>query len=233
MTPINNSTSSSSSSGSEKKRTIGQIIDFIAKWLVLIIGLPIRIAAAIVAQFVSNGGTGRAVVGGVLFLIGSAISTDSIWQTLFQQRPVFPWFETSWSWANVVFAIFNPFFYLAFVIAVGVQVIEAYALRGKNPDAARRDLEDHMVYELESKPSGKIDLVGELWKDYKASGMRDRSSAGYVSIAVWVFDLVTTFAARNPFSYTSPLIILGCFLFNFGTMLSGEIGFKIWQLTKD
>jgi len=215
------------------KRSIGQIIDTIAKWAVLIVGLPIRAAAAIVAQFVANGGTGRAVVGGLLFMMGSAISADSIWQTVFRQRPVFPWFESGWSWFNVPAAVFNPFFYLAFLIAVGLQVIEAYALRGKNPDSARRDLQDHMVYDLESKPSGKIDLVSELWKDYKIAGMKDRSTAGLISLAIWTFDLVTTFAARNPFAYTDPSTVLCCILFNIATMMAGEIGFAIWQLTKD
>lgn len=129
--------------------------------------------------------------------------------------------------------MFNPFFYLAFLIAVGLQVIEAYALRGKNPDSARRELQDHMVYDLESKPSGKIDLVGELWRDYKVAGMRDRSTAGLISLAIWMFDLVTTFAARNPFAYTEPLTIVTCIMFNIATMLAGEIGFAIWQLTKD
>jgi hypothetical protein len=215
------------------KRSIGQIIDFIAKMIVLVVGMPIRFAAAIVAQFVGNGGVGRAVVGGLLFILGSAISADSIWQTVFQQRPLFPWFEAGWSWANVPLTVFNPFFYLAFLIAVGLQVVEAYALRGKNPDSARRELQDHMVYDLETKPSGKIDLVGELWRDYKVAGMRDRNTTGLISLAIWVFDLVTTFAARNPFSYTVPMTIILCILFNIGTMLAGEIGFAVWRLTKD
>ncbi|WP_189525211.1 hypothetical protein [Nostoc sp. 'Peltigera membranacea cyanobiont' 232] len=90
-----------------------------------------------------------------------------------------------------------------------------------------------MVYELETKPSGKIDLVGHLWVDYKTAGTRDRSSAGLVVIAVWAFDIVTTFAARNPFEFTAPFMILGCILFNIGTMMAGEIGFAIWRLTKD
>jgi hypothetical protein len=215
------------------KRSIGQVIDAIAKWAVLIVGLPIRAAAAIVAQFVANGGAGRAVVGGLLFMMGSAISADSIWQTVFRQRPVFPWFESGWSWFNVPAAVFNPFFYLGFFLAIGLQIVEAYALRGKNPDSARRELQDSMVYDLESKPSGKIDLVGELWKDYKTAGIKDRSTAGLISLAIWVFDFVTTFAARNPFAYTDPSTILCCILFNIATMMAGEIGFAIWQLTKD
>jgi hypothetical protein len=52
-------------------------------------------------------------------------------------------------------------------------------------------------------------------------------------IAVWAFDIVTTFAARNPFEFTAPFMILGCILFNIGTMMAGEIGFAIWRLTKD
>ncbi|MCC5619208.1 hypothetical protein LC605_29855 [Nostoc sp. CHAB 5836] len=221
------------SEGKGKKRSFGEIIDFCAKAVVMIVGLPIRAAAAIVNQFVANGGAGRALVGGILFIGGSMISADSTWQLIFQGSPLFPWFQPDWRWFNVPLALFNPFFYLAFIISVGVQVIEAHALRGKNPDSARRELQDHMAYELESKPSGKIDLVGHLWADYKTAGTRDRSSAGLVVIAVWVFDIVTTFAARNPFEYTAPFMILGCILFNVGTMMAGEIGFAIWRLTKD
>jgi hypothetical protein len=228
-----NSTGNSDGKPKSKKRTLGEIIDFCAKTVVMIVGLPVRAAAAIVNQFVANGGAGRALVGGILFIGGSVISADSTWQLIFTGPPVLPWFEPTWNWLNVPFAAFNPFFYLAFIISVGVQVIEAHALRGKNPDSARRELQDHMVYELETKPSGKIDLVGELWKDYKTAGTRDRSSAGLVVIAVWAFDIVTTFAARNPFEFTAPFMILGCILFNIGTMMAGEIGFAIWRLTKD
>jgi hypothetical protein len=227
------STSSGSTNKEGKKRSIGEVIDFCAKTIVLVVGLPIRFAASIVNQFVANGGAGRAVVGGILFIGGSVISADSVWQLVFQGQPVTPWFEQNWNWLNVPAAAFNPFFYLAFMIAVGLQVVEAHALRGKNPDSARRELQDHMVYDLETKPNGKIDLVGDLWRDYKTAGVRDRSSAGFVTIAVWVFDLVTTFAARNPFQYTDPLMILGCILFNVGTMLAGEMGFAIWRMTKD
>jgi hypothetical protein len=231
------SRSEAGSSGSTPKqgtkRTLGELIDGVAKFLVLVLGLPIRFAAAIVSQFVSNGGSGRAVVGGALFLIGAAVSTDSVWQTLFGQPPLFPWFEPQWSWVNVPRAVFNPFFYAAFLIAVGVQVLQAYSMRGKNPDSARRELQDHMQYDLEQKPSGKIDLVGEIWKDYKTAGLRDRSSVGFVALFVWGFDIVSTFAARNPWQYTDPLVIVGCILFNLATMLAGEIGYTIWRLTKD
>ncbi|MBD2533459.1 hypothetical protein H6G97_29415 [Nostoc flagelliforme FACHB-838] len=58
-----NSTGNSDGKPKGKKRTLGQIIDFCAKAVVMIVGLPIRAAAAIVNQFVANGGAGRALPG--------------------------------------------------------------------------------------------------------------------------------------------------------------------------
>ena len=238
MSTFGNSGNSSPSGGKTEKekkpRSLGQVLDFIAKWLVFFVGLPFRFAAAIVAQFVAHGGAGRAVVGGVMFLLGCAISTDSIWQTLFAQTALLPWFERTWiGWWGWVLVVLNPFFYLAFLIAVGIQVIEAYSLHGKSPDTARRDLEDVQQYDLEAKPSGKIDLSDALWKDYKKSGMRAHSTAGFVALALWSFDIITTFAARNPLQYHDPMTIILCTLFNIATMLAGEMGFAIWRLTKD
>ncbi|MHC5831653.1 MAG: hypothetical protein ACYT04_90715, partial [Nostoc sp.] len=56
------STGNSDSKPKDKKRSLGEIIDFCAKAVVMIVGLPIRAAAAIVNQFVANGGAGRALV---------------------------------------------------------------------------------------------------------------------------------------------------------------------------
>ncbi|MHC5727787.1 MAG: hypothetical protein ACYTXY_27395, partial [Nostoc sp.] len=86
-----NSTGNSDSKPKDKKRSLGEIIDFCAKAVVMIVGLPIRAAAAIVNQFVANGGAGRALVGGILFIGGSMISADSTWQLIFQAPPVFAW----------------------------------------------------------------------------------------------------------------------------------------------
>lgn len=222
--------------GEEKKnkRSLGQIIDFIARIVVTVIGFPVRMMAAILAQFIGNGGAGRAVAGAAMFLLGCAISTDSLWQTLFGQRPLFPWFESGWiGWWGWSLVLLNPFFYAAFLVATAIQVVEAYTLRGKNPDAARRDLQDVQQYDLDSKPTGKIDLAEAFWHDYKRAGMRDRSTAGMIAISLWVFDLIITFSARNPLQFDNPITILQCLVFNLATMMAGEIGYTILMLTKD
>ena len=111
------SSSGNSSSGEQKKRkkSLGQIIDSIAKWTVLIFGFPIRFMGAIVAQFVGEGGAGKAVVGGALFILGIAISTDSLWQQFFGQPALFPWYEANFGgWWRWMLVIFNPWFYPTF-----------------------------------------------------------------------------------------------------------------------
>ena len=230
------SSSGNSSGGGEKKRkkSLGQIIDSIAKWTVLIFTFPIRFMGAIVAQFVGDGGAGKAAVGGTLFLLGCAISTDSLWQQLFGQPALFPWYEANFGgWWRWIPTMLNPWFYVCFILAAGIQVIEGRALKGKSPDAARRDLEDSMQYELEGKPSGKIDLAGSLWNDYKRAGMREKNTIGFIPLALWGFDLIITLAARNPWSYSDPGEVLMALLFNIGTMAAGEIGYAIWKSTND
>lgn len=218
----------------KKKKSLGQIIDNIAKWVVLIVGFPIRFMGSIVAQFVGEGGAGKAVVGAALFVLGIAISTDSLWQQLFGQPALFPWFETNFGgWWRWILVVLNPWFYLCFVLASGIQVIEGRAVRGKSPDAARRDLEDSMRYELEGKPSGKIDLAGALWNDYKRSGMRHKQVIGFIPLVLFTFDFIMTFSARNPFSYQDPGQVFAVILFNVGTMIAGEVGYAIWRSTND
>ena len=90
-----------------------------------------------------------------------------------------------------------------------------------------------MQYELEGKPSGKIDLAGALWSDYKRAGMRHKRTIGFIPLAVFAFDMIMTFGARNPFAFSNPGDVFAAILFNVGTMMAGEIGYAIWKSTND
>jgi hypothetical protein len=61
--------------------------------------------------------------------------------------------------------------------------------------------------------------------------MRERNSGGLTALFFWGFDLVSTFVGRNPFRYTNPGMILGCFTYNIFTMAAGEIGYSIRKQT--
>ncbi|MBD2504893.1 hypothetical protein [Anabaena azotica] len=215
------------------QRGLGQYLEILARWIVALISFPVIFISYIVAQFVTPGTPGYKLVGAIGFWIGTLLSTDSVWQVLFQGKPLFPWFETQWiGWSGWLQLPFNLLFWVSFGISALVQVMEARTLRGKDPIQARSEFEESKQYVLGSKPSGNIDLTVALWGDYKRAGMKERNAGGAIALFFWVLDITTTFVGRWPFQYTNPMTILGCFAYNCASMMAGEIGYNIWKLTK-
>ncbi|MBH8575791.1 hypothetical protein I8752_22870 [Nostocaceae cyanobacterium CENA369] len=222
-----------SSPQSQSKKAPSDNLELLARWIVALISLPVIFVSHIVAQFVTPGTSGYKLVGAIGFWIGTLLSTDSIWQVLFQGKPLCPWFESEWigffGWLQLPF---NVLFWISFGISALVQVMEAKTLRGKDPATARNEFEESKQYTLGSKPTGNIDLTVALWGDYKVAGMKQRHAGGAIALFFWVVDLTTTFVGRNPFRYTNPGAIIACFAYNIVSMMAGEIGFSIWKLTK-
>ncbi|RCJ41992.1 hypothetical protein A6770_35485 [Nostoc minutum NIES-26] len=222
-----------SSPQSQPKKAPSDNLELLARWIVALISLPVIFISHIVAQFVTPGTSGYKLVGAIGFWIGTLLSTDSIWQVLFQGKPLLPWFETEWiGWIGWLQLPFNVLFWISFGISALVQVMEARTLRGKDPQQAKHEFEDARQYTLGTKPTGNIDLTVALWGDYKRAGMKERHTGGAIALFFWVVDLTTTFVGRNPFRYTNPGTIIACFAYNIVSMMAGEIGFSIWKLTK-
>ncbi|MBD2451135.1 hypothetical protein H6G76_29195 [Nostoc sp. FACHB-152] len=218
---------------SQYRKNGSGILELLAKWIVTFISFPFIFISHIIAQFVTPGTSGYKLVGAIGFWIGTLLSTDSIWQVLFQGKPIFPWFETEWiGWIGWLQLPFNVLFWISFGISALVQVMEAKTLRGKDPQQAKNEFEDSRQYALGSKPSGNIDLTVALWGDYKRAGMRERYAGGLIALFFWLIDIITTFVGRWPFQYTNPLSIIACFGYNIVAMMAGEIGYSIWKLTK-
>jgi hypothetical protein len=202
--------------------------DIIARWVVDFFAIPISFVTAIFAQFAERNGAGAKILGSIAFWIGTLLSTDSIWQMMFQGVPLFPWFEGSWiGWTGWLTLPFNLLFWISLAISYLIQVQEAKTLRSKPPAEAKKEFEDAQQYTLPQKPKNTIDLARALWGDYKRAGMRERNSGGLTALFFWGFDLVSTFVGRNPFRYTNPGMILGCLAYNIFTMAAGEIGYSI------
>lgn len=217
----------------EDKKRSSQYVEKLADWIVDIIAFPVSFVSYVLSRFLTPGSSGTRILGGIGFLTGTLLSTDGIWQTLFQGVPLFPWYESSWiGWFNWLGLTVNGFFWLSFSMSALVQVMQARSLRGKSPEMAKNELEKNKVYALGAKPTGGIDLVQALWGDYKRAGMKERSAGGAIALFFWVFDFTTTFVGRNPFRYSDPAQIVGCIAYNLITMMAGEIGFTIWKLTK-
>jgi hypothetical protein len=208
-------------------------VEIIARWLVDLIAIPVSFIASIFAQFLERGGSGTRILGALGFGIGTLLSTDGIWQTIFQGTPLFPWFENEWiGWVGWLILPFNPLFWMALSISALIQVMEAKTLRSKPPQEAKKEFEESKQYTLPEKPKNTIDLTRALWGEYKRAGMKERNSGGAIALFFWTFDLVTTFVGRHPLAYANPGQIVACLAYNFGTMLSGEIGYSIWKQTK-
>ncbi|BAT56937.1 hypothetical protein NOS3756_59490 (plasmid) [Nostoc sp. NIES-3756] len=215
------------------QRGLGEYLELLARWIVELVSLPVVFVSHIVAQFVTPGTPGYKLVGAIGFWIGTLLSTDSVWQALFQGKALFPWYETEWiGWIGWLQLPFNLLFWISFGISALIQVMEARTLRGKDPNQAKNEFEESKQYALGSKPTGNIDLTVALWGDYKRAGMKERNAGGAIALFFWGFDIITTFVGRWPFRYTDPGAILGCLVYNCISMMAGEIGYNIWKLTK-
>lgn len=233
MALSNNSETTDKPQQQRKNKGISFYVEILAQWIVDLIAIPVTFITHILAQFVTPGSSGTKILGALGFFIGTLLSSDGIWQTLFNGTPMFSWFEKTWiGWVGWLTLPFNLFFWLALGISALVQVMEARSLRGKRPDQARTEFEESKQYTLGNKPTGNIDLTTALWRDYKVAGMKERHAGGAIALFFWLFDLTTTFVGRNPFAYTDPGQILGCLAYNITTMMAGEIGYTIWRLSK-
>lgn len=214
-------------------RTWVDKIEIVAHWVVDLLAIVPTFIASIAAQFVRRGGSGTRILGALGFAIGTTLSADGVWQTMFQGTPLYPWFETEWiGWSGWLFLPFNILFIISLAISALLQIMESKTLRSKSPDVAKQEFEEARKYTLPEQPKNTIDIARSLWGDYKRAGMKERSSGGLIALLFWTFDIVTTFVGRNPFSFTDPGQIIACLAYNFATMLAGEIGYSIWKQSK-
>ena len=230
---MNSGSNPASESKEDKKKPIGHYVEVAANLIVDVISVPVSFVAHIMGNFMTPGSSGTRILGFFGFCGGVLLSADGIWQTLFRGTPLFPFYESHWiGWFGWLRLPFNLLFWLSITMSALVQVMEARTVRGKQPVQAKSEFEDSLQHDLPAQPNGKIDLSKELWKDYKRSGLRQRSAGGAIALFFWIFDLATTFSSRNPFRYSDPYMVIGCLMYNLSTMCAGEIGFWIWRLSK-
>lgn len=106
---------SQSNKQEKKPKSLGQHAEILAGWIVDFIAFPVSFVTHIFAQFVTPGSSGTRILGALGFFIGTLLSTDGIWQTMYGGAPIFPWFEDNWiGYIGWIQLPFNLFFWLAF-----------------------------------------------------------------------------------------------------------------------
>lgn len=223
----NNGTATNADSSSERS----DFYDIIAKLIDIglkIVGTPIYIIAKILDNFVRHDGTGIKILGGVLLVGGVVLSSDGFFQA-FGGKPLFPFWEDTWIGIGWLWVWTKVNFWAAVIVSLAVQWIESQAIRGKDPDEARRSYDQIKHHQTPAKNPNAIDLVEVRRKDYKHAGMGERSVLGLFILFVFILDFAATFiVGRNPWGQPSTEFI-GILIYNSCTMLAGETGFALWR----
>jgi hypothetical protein len=175
-------------------------METMVSWTFKILTFPLWIVTTIFGQLMTPGAAGATFLGKVLFIFLVVLSSDSYWQVLFQGKPLFPWYETSWTgWGWLPgFSIIPPgawlglfanlTFYLCIAISCVIQLFQSACVSGD-----------------------------------KFLNVNPRV-IGLIAITLWGFDLIMTFASRNPWRYQEPIQVLQCILFNIFTISCAELG---------
>lgn len=208
--------------GNDFHEIIGKIVDVLVK----IIATPAVALARFLENFIDISKPGIKALGAALLVIGVILSADTFFQS-FGGKALFPFWEDSWIGAGWLYIWTTVPFWCAVTIALGVQWIESYALRGKSPEQAKADYEAVKSHVTPDRNSKAIDLVEARRRDYKRAGMQDRTLLGLVILLVFILDIGSTFSAR-PFWGEEPTRLIAIVLYNVLTMMAGETGFTLW-----
>jgi hypothetical protein len=93
--------------------------------------------------------------------------------------------------ANLPTALLSGSFWIASLVSLVVQGIQAFTLREPSPQKARERYEAVAQYEVPDRSPQKIELAEELRLKYKQVGMRTVRQKGAVIFITYVFDIFT------------------------------------------
>ncbi len=175
-------------------------METLVTWAFKILTFPLWIVTTIFAQLLTPGAAGATFLGKVLFIFLVVLSSDSYWQVLFQSKPLFPWYETAWTgwgWLPSL-SLFPP------RISLGLFA--------------------NMTFYLCIAISFVIQMFESAFVTGEKFSKINPKMVGLIAIAFWGFDIIMTFASRNPWRYTDPQQILMCILFNVFTIACAELG---------
>ncbi|BCL40272.1 hypothetical protein [Nostoc sp. MS1] len=87
MALSNNSETTDKPLQQRQNKGISFYVEILAQWIVDLIAIPVTFITHILAQFVTPGSSGTKILGALGFFIGTLLSSDGIWQTLFNGTP--------------------------------------------------------------------------------------------------------------------------------------------------
>lgn len=188
-------------SGSKKSTSF---METAVEWGFKILAFPSWIVTTIFHSMLQPGAGGATFMGRMTFIFLVVLSSDSIWQTVFRQKALLPWYAESWvGWGWVpgleinfrpihvglsLGILADPLFYIAVTISMIIQLIESAVLFGE-----------------------------------RFFGV-DRRVLGFAAIFCLVVEVIAGFATRNPLRYEDPGEVIKCTLYIVFSIAAPELG---------
>jgi hypothetical protein len=182
----------------------GDFMKTAVEWGFKILAFPLWIVSTIFHSMLQPGSAGATFLGRATFIFLVIFSADGIWQLIFRQKALFPWYANDWigwGWLPGLEIQFHPFhigfslgilanglFYIAVTISMIIQLIESAAIFGD-----------------------------------RFAGMNDRQ-LGIASIACFTFEIIAGLSTRAPWRYESPGEVVKCCLYIGLGIAAGELG---------
>jgi hypothetical protein len=182
----------------------GDFMKTAVEWGFKILAFPLWLTTTIFHSMLQPGAAGATFLGRLTFVFLTVLSADGIWQLIFRQKALFPWYAESWiGWGwlpglEIQFRHFhvgfslgilaNPLFYIAVCISMIIQLIESAVIFGD-----------------------------------RFSGVNDRI-LGFAAIACFTFEIISGFATRNPLRYSEPGDVVKCTIYIVFTICCAELG---------
>lgn len=172
-----------------KKITMGQVWNRISLVILQIVVLPVHIL-----KFLTQP-PGNAIVLGLAVIYFLGVNVEGYWQAMDSANPSFipkPFISDDASLTNLFPALLSASFYMAFIISLVIQGIQAFSLREKSIERARRDFDKVAGYRVPETPENAVDIAEKRRLQYKRNGIRTMRQRGLAVLLTYLIDICSS-----------------------------------------
>lgn len=167
------------------RTTGGDAVTGISRVLVTILTVPARLINWLTTP------PGNAIMIGLGVLYFSAVSAEGYWQAMNPNNPAFvpkPFVRDGADLRYLITAIIAPSFWMASVVSLIIQGIQAFVLREVEIARAKAEYESVKDFRVPNPEEGQIDLAEYRRRKLKSIGMRTIRTRGALILLTYAID---------------------------------------------
>lgn len=139
---------------------------------------------------------GSAIMLGLGVMYFAGVSVEGYWQAMNPANPAFlpkPFIRDGANLAFLVIAFISPSFWLASIVSLIVQGIQAFVLREIDIERAKAEYEAVASYRVPEPTEGELDIAEHRRKKFKTIGMRTIRTRGALIALTYAIDTAIAF----------------------------------------